>query len=187
MAVYALIGIVITALAWLFDDGLLQNSEQESTIQHAIEAEPPEREGVVVGKTVDDLRSAYDVRPLRYEEQSMEISRLNGIYGVALARVLESNMSLDDELLDGITLQGELERYRGAVEIHKNIEGKVRIVGYVDEGSVARVVGTSKAVGSLYLYHQPIREGQVPISIPASRIIGWDYRSPHEFSEIGMD
>ena len=187
-----LVSIVIAFLALLFGTGILRTSGQELELQRVEETNLQENESVVresidTGKTVDDLRSAYGVRPLRYEEQSMNISRLNGVYGVALAQVLERNMSYGDELLDGITLQGELERYRGVVEIHKNAKGKVRIVGYVDEGSAARVVDTSKSVGSLYLYHKPVREGQIPIAIPVSRVIGWDYRGPHEFSEIEIN
>ena len=138
---------------------------------------------------MDDLRSANDVRPLRYEEQRQwTLRRLSGIYGFTQALFFEKNIrGVRKELLYAITLQNEPERYRGVIEIHKTDKGKVMVVGYVDEGSVARVVDTSKSVGSLYLYHKPIREGQVPIAIPASRIIDWDYRAPHEFSEIEMD
>ena len=151
-----------------------------------LDAEPIER--VLVAQTVDELRSKNNVRPLRYEEQSAELSRFSGIYGFTLASFFEYNMRLyDNELLDNITLQNESERYRGTIEVHKTAEGRVMIVGYVDEGTVARVVDTSKAVGTVYLYHKPLRESQVPIAIPASRIIDWDYRTPHKFSEIEID
>ena len=145
-------------------------------------------ERVLVAQTVGELRSKNDVRPLRYEEQSADLSRFSGIYGFTLASFFEDNMrSRRKELLYKITLQNEPERYRTVIEVHKTDDGRVMIVGYVDEGTVARVVDTSKAVGVVYLHHKPRREGQVPIAIPASRIIDWDYRTPHEFSEIEID
>ena len=117
----------------------------------------------------------------------MDLSRLSGIYGFTIASFFERNTRFSRELLHEITLQNEQERYRGVIEIHKTDNGKVMIVGYVDQGSIARAVDASKSVGSLYVYHKPVREGQVPIAIPASRVINWDYRAPHEFSEIEMD
>ena len=144
-------------------------------------------ERVLVAQTVDDLRSKNNVRPLRYEEQSADLNRFSGIYGFTLASFFETNMRRRKELLYVITLQNESERYRGTIEVHKTAEGRVMIVGYVDEGTVARVVDTSRAVGTVYLYHKPLRDSQVPIAIPASRIINWDYRTPHEFSEIEID
>ena len=147
----------------------------------------PERERVLVAQTVSELRSKNDVRPLRYEEQSAHLSRLSGIYGFTLASFFEDNMrSRWKELLD-ITLQNEPERYRGVIEVHKTAEGSVMIVGYVDEGTVARVVDTSRAVSSVFLHHKPRSESKIPIAIPASRIIDWDYRTPHEFSEVKID
>ena len=73
------------------------------------------------------------------------------------------------------------------VEIHKTVEGKVSVVGFVEEGSVARLLDESRAVGSVYFYHEPVREDLVPVAIPASRVVAWDYREPHEFSEITID
>ena len=124
-------------------------------------------ERVLVAQTVDDLRSKNNVRPLRYEEQSAYLSRFSGIYGFTKAWFFEDNMRDERELLFGITLQNDSERYRGVIEVHKTTEGRVMIVGYVDEGTVARVVDTSRAVGTVYLYHKPLRESQVPIAIPA--------------------
>ena len=147
----------------------------------------PERERVLVAQTVSELRSKNDVRPLRYEEQSADLSRLSGIYGFTAASFFESNMRLHGELLYTITLQNEPERYKGVIEVHKTTKGRVMIVGYVDEGTAARVVDTSRAVGSVFLHHKPRNESQIPIAIPASRIREWDYRAPHEFSEIEID
>ena len=147
----------------------------------------PKRERVLVAQTVSELRSKNDVRPLRYEEQSADLSRLSGIYGFTLASFFEDNMRSRWKELLHITLQNEPERYKGVIEVHKTAEGRVMIVGYVDEGTVARVVDTSRAVGSFFLHHKPRRESQIPIAIPASRIIDWDYRAPHEFSEIEID
>ena len=152
------------------------------------ELSPSERERVLIAQSVGELRSKNDVRPLRYEEQSADLRRLSGIYGFTLASFFENNLRVRRKaMLNTITLQNEPGRYRGAIEVHKTAEGRVMIVGYVDEGTVARVADISKPVGLLYLYHEPQREGQVPIAIPASRIIDWDYRAPHEFSEVEVD
>ena len=89
--------------------------------------------------------------------------------------------------MEGITLQNDPEGWRGVVEIHKTVEGRVSVVGFVEEGSVARLLDESKAVGKVYFYHEAVREGLVPVAIPASRVVAWDYREPHEFSEIVID
>ena len=185
MAVYALLTLAIALFALLCGPALLRQSEQPSRTHQ--EPESANREIVLVGKTVDDLRLRNGVHPLRYEQQSADLNRFSGIYGFTLASFLERNMrSRKGRLLHEITLQ-KTNEYRSAIEIHRTLEGKVMIVGFVDEATVVRVIDTSKAVGTLYLYHEPMREGQIPVAIPASRITSWDYRAPHEFSEIEMD
>ena len=167
-ALYALIGLAI---------GLIGLAMMDSTTELAAER-------VLIGESVADLRSMNGVRALRYEEQTIALSRFSGIWGVGLARVIESNTRAGDALMDGVTLQNDPERWRGVVEIHKTVEGKVSVVGFVEEGSVARLLDESRAVGSVYFYHEPVREDLVPVAIPASRVVAWDYREPHEFSEI---
>ena len=188
MAVYALIGIVLTSLGILFSTGLFQDIRKNSEIDAANEASVEVKKLVFVGKTIHHLRNKNDVRALQYEEQAANLRRLRGIYGFTLARFFEKNIRVSGKpLLYAITLQNEPDRYRGVIEIHKTNSGEVMIVGYVDQGSVAKLVDISKPVGTLYLYHKSVRDGQVPVAIPASRIIDWDYRAPHEFSEIEMD
>ena len=151
--------------------------------------EPTEREHVTFGETVSELRSMNGLRPLRYEEQSADLARLSGIYGFALALFLELNLGRSEgEWRYDISLQNEPDRYgEGVIEVHKTLEGKVLIVGYVDEATVARVVDRSKPVGAVIVYHDPVREGLVPVAIPASRVVGWDYRAPHGFSEVELN
>ena len=193
MALYALIGLAVMFMAWKLPigNGLLggsdHDSNEESTTQLAAGTTVVAKEQVLVGETVASLRSKNNVRTLRYEEQTMAVNRLSGIWGAGLARVIEGNSRVGDSLMDGVTLQTDAERWLGAVEIHKTAEGKVSVVGFVEEGSVARLLDESKAVGSVYFYHVAIREGLVPVAIPASRINAWDYREPHDFSEIVID
>lgn len=184
MAVYAVIAIVV---AFLGNDYL--RSVINSTVTQPMgESKVQKKENPLVGQSIKDLRATNDVRPLRFEEQSMNIERLVGIYGFTRASFFERNLRVNrNELLYAITLQNEPDRYRGVIEIHKTDEGKVMIVGYVDQGSIAIVTDKSQLARSLYLYHKPVREGQVPVAIPASRINDWDYRAPHEFSEIKMN
>ena len=101
--------------------------------------------------------------------------------------MFEKNLATNRELLRAATPQKERAFWQGVVEIHKTDNGKVMIVGYVDQGTAARLSEISRPVGILYLYHEPERENQVLVGIPASRIIDWDYRQPHEFSEIEID
>ena len=176
MALYAVIGLVFMALQLRDGNGLSGGSGRESN-----------KERVLVGETVADLRSMNYVRALRYEEQTTALSRLTGIWGVGLARVVERNSRTGYALMEGITLQNDPEGWRGVVEIHKTVEGRVSVVGFVEEGSVARLLDESKAVGKVYFYHEAVREGLVPVAIPASRVVAWDYREPHEFSEIVID
>ena len=194
MAVYAMVGLAIAATSIAIaprqspnGNDLLNQNGQDSTAVHAVDTSDPPKERVLVGETVAELRLNGDVRALRYEEQTMPLSKASGVWGVGLARVIESNTSAGDTLMDGVTLQNDPERWRGVVEIHKTVEGKVRVVGFVEKGSVARLLDESRAVGRVYLYHKPVREGLVPVAIPASRVVSWDYREPHEFSEIVID
>ena len=180
-ALYALIGLAIgliglAMMGWQSRNG----SGQDSTTELAAER-------VLIGESVADLRSMNGVRALRYEEQTIALSRFSGIWGVGMARVIERNTRAGDALMDGVTLQNDPEGWRGVVEIHKTVEGKVSVVGFVEEGSVARLLDESRAVGSVYFYHEPVREDLVPVAIPASRVVAWDYREPHEFSEIMID
>ena len=153
MALYALIGIAM--MGWQSRNG----SGQDSTTELAAER-------VLIGESVADLRSMNGVRALRYEEQTIALSRFSGIWGVGLARVIEGNTRAGDALMDGVTLQNDPERWRGVVEIHKTVEGKVSVVGFVEKGSVARLLDESRAVGSVYFYHEPVREDLVPVAIP---------------------
>ena len=64
---------------------------------------------------------------------------------------LQRNMRLlEKDLLYRVSLQNEPERYRGVIEIHKTQKGKVMVVGYVDQGSVARVVDTTSSYSTSY-------------------------------------
>ena len=146
-----------------------------------------ERKRVVLGENVDDLRASNDVRALRYEEQSVDLSRLSGVWGVTQSSFFEDNMRRGKVLLHNITLQSEPERYGAVVEVHKAVDGKVSVVGFVEEGTVSRLLDAINTVGNVYFYHKSVRKGLVPVAIPASRIVGWDYRAPHEFSEIVID
>lgn len=195
IALYAVIGLMIAV--WQFWNGneALNEPGQDSTGQLARDTTVSEPEGktislkerVLVGETVTDLRSTNNVRDLSYEEQTIGLSRLSGIWGVGLARVMERNARVGDPLMEGVTLQNDPQRWRGVVEIHKTVEGIVSIVGFVEEGSVARLLDESRAVGSVYFYHEAVRAGLVPVAIPASRVAAWDYREPHEFSELVID
>ena len=100
MAAYVLFGLLIAILE-LFGIGLLRNSGEEPATQLVVETRSQERESetvrttsqktapepvaevessirdrVIVGETVDELRLVNDVRPLMYEEQSVDLSRL---------------------------------------------------------------------------------------------------------------
>ena len=187
MALYAVIGLAI--MVWQSRNGndVSNMSGQNSTAELAADTSVPAKERVLIGESVADLRSMNGVRALRYEEQATDLSRFNGIYGVGIARVIEMNTRVGDALMDGVTLQNDPERWRGVVEIHKTVEGMVSVVGFVEEGSVARLLDESRAVGSVYFYHEAVREDLVPVAIPASRVVAWDYREPHEFSEIVID
>ena len=209
MAAYSLVLLGIGGMTLVFGDGLwhyfarysaigsvvedgnstVQTLAPEPATGPVVEADTPHRERVFFGLTAAELRSRNNVRSLRYEEQSAEIGRLSGIYGYTLANFFESNMRrLEKDLLHNLTLQSDQDRFGPAVvEIHKTVDGKVRIVGYVDAGTVAKLVDESEPVGSVFLYHKLIREGQVLVAIPASRVVDWDYRAPHEFSEIEIN
>lgn len=182
MAAYALAGLALALVALLLGvgagpDETLPGSDQDSG-----------REPVLVRTTAEELRSVNGLRPLMHEEQSASIDRVAGIYGVALARVLDRNTRLPIfGLLSGVTLQRDVGKWRGAVEVHKTDDGRVMIVGYVDQGAAARLMGATGSVGRLFLYHERAREGQMAVAIPAARIVDWDYRSPHEFSEIKVE
>ncbi|MYF58966.1 MAG: hypothetical protein F4222_07855 [Gammaproteobacteria bacterium] len=201
MALYAVIGLVIAMLSlvmvWQWRNGNEKPNEsmQGSAGQLAPEVSDPESahmtfpfgEPVLVAETVTDLRSLNNVRALRYEEQTMAVTRLSGVWGVGLARVLEGNSRSGDSLMDGVTLQNDPEGWRGVVEIHKTVEGIVSIVGFVEQGSAAKLLDESRPVGNIYFYHEAVRQGLVPVAIPVSRVVTWDYREPHEFSEIVID
>ena len=153
MAVYAMVGLAIAATSIAIaprqspnGNDLLNQNGQDSTAVHAVDTSDPPKERVLVGETVAELRLNGDVRALRYEEQTMPLSKASGVWGVGLARVIESNTSAGDTLMDGVTLQNDPERWRGVVEIHKTVEGKVRVVGFVEKGSVARLLDESRAV-----------------------------------------
>ena len=128
-------------------------------------------------------------RPLMYEQQDVNLKRVSkGSYGAALARVLDRNARLPlVDLLLGVTLQRDVGRWRGVVEVHKTGDGRVMIVGYVDGGTAARLADESESVGNLFLHHEHEKRDWTAVAIPASRIVDWDYRSPHEFSEIEVD
>ena len=146
------------------------------------------REPVLVRATAEELRSANSVRPLMHEEQSVSIDRVRGVYPVTLASFFEENMRLPlVGLLYKVTSQGDMDRYRSAVEVHKTDDGRVLIVEYVDRGTAARLTDAGGPVGGLFLYHKPQHEDQIAVAIPASRIVDWDHRVPHEFSEIEVE
>ena len=215
IAAYSVAAIVVATVfgivSMLYGDGLLRNSGrdtatelaelqatgaevqqggggvQDSTIQVAEGRGLAERERVIVGESLEELRQLNGVRALRFEEQSVALSRLSGIWGVAMAMVFERNMRFANGLLTNVTLQNEPDRYRAVVEVHKTVNGKVSIAGFVEEGTVAKLVDEVNAVGNVYFYHKPEREGLVPVAIPVSRVMDWDYRGPHEFSEIAID
>ena len=193
IALYAVIGLAVMVMAWRLpiDNGFSRVSDQyfneESTAQIEAASAVAERERVLVGDTVAELRSMNNVRALRYEEQTMALNRLRGVWGVGMARVIEDNSRVGDELLQGVTLQDDPEGWLGVVEIHKTVEGEVSVIGFVEEGSVVRLLDESREAGSVYFYHEAVREGLVPVAIPTSRIVAWDYREPHEFSEIVID
>ena len=155
--------------------------------EDSVDIQWAERERVLLGDSVADLRTSNRVRALMYEEQSVDLSRLSGIWGVTKAEFFEKNLRRGRELLHNITLQNEPQRYSAVVEVHKAVDGKVSVVGFVKEGTVGRLVDAIKPVGRVYFYHEPDRDGLALVAIPASRIVGWDYRSPHEFSEIVVD
>ena len=170
-ATYALAGLALSLAALLF------GWDQDSG-----------REPVLVRATAEELRSVNGVRPLMHEEQSVSIDRVGGIYAVTLASFLEKNSRFPlTGLLYRVTLQRDMDRYRSAVEVHKTNDGRVMIVGYVDQGTAARLMDAAAPAGSIFLYHKSGREGQIAVAIPAGRIVDWDYRSPHEFSEIKVD
>ena len=182
MAVYALAGLALAGATLLLGGGPPTSDDEDQN------SGP---QPVLVRTTAKELRSVNGVRPLMHEEQSASIDRVAGIYGVALARVLASNTRFPlfplSDLLSGVTLQSDIDRWRGAVEVHKTDDGRVMIVGYVDHGVAARLMGTTGSVGSLFLYHKPERRDQMAVAIPAARIVDWDYRSPHDFSEIKVE
>ena len=205
-AAYAAITTATGLVALLCGNGLLQESEpipriQSTKVGTATERDSvpargpdrsdramlPDREPVLFGTSLHDLRASNAVRPLRYEEQSVDISRLSGIWGVTKASFFEDNMRREKALLYKVTLQNEPERYRAVVEIHKAVNAKVSVIGFVEEGTAARLADAVEAVGSIYLYHRPVREGLIPVAIPAARIADWDYRTPHDFSEVVID
>ena len=179
MAVYALAGLAFAGATLLLGGGRPTSDDEDQNSG---------RQPVLVRTTAKELRSVNGVRPLMHEEQSASIDRVAGIYGVALARVLDRNTRFPlSGLLSGVTLQRDIDRWRGAVEVHKTDDGRVMIVGYVDQGAAARLMGATGSVGSLFLYHKPERGDQMAVAIPAARIVDWNYRSPHEFSEIKVE
>lgn len=187
IAVYTLLLLVIALIALTLGNGLLTRSGNDSIERDNTSLLRAPNDRVLVAESIVDLRRLNQVRELRYEEQTMNVDRLSGIYGAALARVFDRNARFDGELMRGVTLQRDPSRWKGVVEIHKTNNGRVSIVGFVDDGTVARLTDESKAVGTLYFYHEAVREGLVPVAIPVSRVVDWNYRAPHEFSEIAVD
>ena len=139
------------------------------------ESPNPMKEPILIGRTVEEVRTVNGVRPMMELEEGDRLSEVrNGVYGymsgISLGRILT------DSAGPSPSISRELSSW-GTVEIHKTRQGQVMLLVYVDESSAVRLTEMTEKVGTVFVFFQPDEKRPEMVVIPVSRIVEWEHRS----------
>jgi hypothetical protein len=121
--------------------------------------------------SVEAIRSANGVRPLRTLEEDVDIRKLpNGIFGFTDAFVLEYSP-------EDLTLYPE-KAGSEMLEIHKSATGGIFMIGFVSQ-SAQHVLDNPSQTQSfdIQVFCKPYNEFVNPVPISLSRIMSCEYRT----------
>lgn len=146
------------------------------------------------GQSVTDLRTEDGVRELTNSENDLRLYHLpNGVYGwqgsfkieTPSLRILLPKEERPPAVAESDTQLRKIERWRDDVEIHKDREGTIRIVGFVtDSTRLALQRPTRNEPVELIMTFREYGEYKCALSIPRERFSWFAHREFADGEEI---